>query len=174
MSLRTTIASTAVALLATVAASTAVAATPSPSLPKPKGLTGTWSGKTMQELPPLADGDDFVDWQKRIAVQAYGGRLSLLVVSVRYTCADPDNPRAGDILLSLGWSKKKPGPLLGPGGGFSLVVSQIDDPISGRTVRLPLPVHIVGSLGTGAASGRFDMNAAGCAGKGTWQARRRY
>src|SRR5262245_2870504 len=135
MTLRTISAMAAVTLLAAIAASGAAAAL---ATTKAKPLTGSWSGKTLQELEPLSDDGDFVDWKQRITVQAINGRLSLLYVSVRYTCPSPDNPRAGDIRIGLGWSKKKPGPLLGKNGGFSLVVSQLDDPISGKTVNLPL------------------------------------
>jgi hypothetical protein len=136
-------------------------------------VTGVWSGKTHQEIPPLAEGADFVDWSRRITVRAVKGRLTALAVSVRYACPDPTNPGAGDIEVNLGWKIGR-GPKLGLHGGFSLSVTETLNPYTGRMVRTEMPVSIAGTLGPGGASGRFDLGKGNCSGKGSWQAKRRF
>jgi len=154
------------ALVVGTLASTAFAA---PDAKKP--LTGIWSGKTHQDLPPLGPDADFVEWTQRIVVRAYKGRLLSLTTNVRYTCPDPTNPMAGDIRLNLSWSVlKNNGPLLTKNGGFALTVTHMKDPFSGREVRLPIPVHISGVLGARGGGGRFDLSKGDCSGKGSWQA----
>jgi hypothetical protein len=160
----------AVVVTALVVAVVANAALAAPDASKP--LTGTWSGKTHQDLEPLGPDADFVEWEQRITVQAFRGRLSSLATNVRYTCPDPTNPRAGDIRLFLSWSLlKNDGPKLTKNGGFALTITHVKD-ATGREVRLPVPVHIAGVLGKGSGGGRFDMSGGGCSGKGSWRVRR--
>jgi hypothetical protein len=155
---------------ALTAASLVGAAVAAPAANTP--LTGIWSGKTHQDLPPLGPDADFVEWTQLIVVKAYKGHLSSVNANVRYTCPDPENPLAGDIRLWVSWDVlKNNGPLL-KNGGFAVTVTHVKDPLTGRDVRLPMPVHISGKLGVGGGSGRFDLSQGNCSGKGTWQARR--
>jgi hypothetical protein len=158
-----------------VAAALSTAALAAPGLGNAKGLTGVWSGKTHQEIQPLAEGDDYVDWSQRITIRAFDGRLSSITASLRYACPNPTNPMAGDVRLLLSWNVlKKQGPLLGKNGGFSLFVTHMTDPFSGKDVPLYAPVHISGTLGLHGAAGKFTLSKGGCSGRGDWQATRRF
>jgi hypothetical protein len=143
----------AVAGLAAVASVTA----PAGAAPAKKPLTGTWSGKTAQDIvitDPATGEDIYNEWSMRITVTALNGRLAGIYTSVRYVCPDP---AAGDIRILKGWRPGR-GPLLTPNGGFSVRLNG---------------VSITGVLGAGSASGRFDTAKGGCSGKGTWKARRK-
>jgi hypothetical protein len=136
-----------------------------------KPLTGIWSGKTHQDIAPLGEDADFVEWEQRIVVRAYMGRLVSVSTNVRYTCPDPATPMAGDIAVNLHWRLGK-GPRLNANGGFSLVIRESTNVLTGKVARTWMPVQLNGRLGQGGASGRFDMSRADCSGKGRWQARR--
>ena len=81
------------------AATTAIALAAFPASP----ATGVWAGKTHQELPPLGEGADWVDWSQTIVVRTYGGRLTYVGASLRYVCPDPTNPMAGDVRIGKSW-----------------------------------------------------------------------
>jgi hypothetical protein len=158
-----------------VAAALSTAALAAPGLGKPKGLTGVWSGKTHQEIQPLAEGGDNVDWSQRITIRAFDGRLSSITASLRYACPSPTNPMAGDVRLLLSWNVlKKEGPALGKTGGFALYVTHMKDPFSGKDVPLYAPVRISGTLGPHGATGTFTLSKGGCSGRGDWKANRRF
>jgi hypothetical protein len=158
----------AVALAAIVVGAVAGAAVAAPNA---NNLTGVWSGKTHQDLPPLGEDDDFVEWEQRIVVQAYHGRLVSVTTNLRYTCPHPTNPLAGDVRLEMDWRLGR-GPLLSKKGGFALKVTRVRNTLTGRVYRLPVPVSLYGILGTGSGSGRFELSSATCSGKGTWRALR--
>ena len=166
MSLRTLVSIVAAALAVAALATTALGA------PDAKALTGVWAGKTHQALPPLGEGDDFVEWSQHIVVRAHEGRLTYVGGNVRYVCPDPSNPRAGDIQLNLQWPLGR-GPRLSPGGGFSLNIVETTNVLTGRNVRIFAPVHLSGILGAGSAGGRFDLGKGDCSGKGSWRCRPR-
>ncbi len=166
-----TIALATLTLAVTAAMAPAAGATRSASTLGCKGLTGIWSGMTHQELAPLSPDGHFVDWDQHIVARACGGRLVSLGSSVRYTCPDDTNPMAGDITLSLYW-KTGVGPKLTPRGGFTLNVVQTRNILTGKLVRLPIPVTISGVLGGTGGSGHFNLSGGGCSGKGSWRARR--
>ena len=166
---------TTVAVTALVAATVATAALAAPEAstwPKPpKSLTGTWSGKTSQELV-----DSEKEWSQTISIAALNGRLLRLVVNVRAQCpVEGDVLGAKDIPIQLGWRVNRNGVSTGPrltkNGGFALKVTELKNPFTGKTVRIGV-VSITGTLGAGGASGRFDTSAGGCFGKGTWKAKR--
>jgi hypothetical protein len=148
------LASTVAAALTVAAASTAVALAAFPASP----ASGVWAGKTHQELPPLGPDADWVDWSQTIVVRTYGGRLSSVIVNVRYVCPDDTNPMAGDIRIYKSWLIGK-GPLLNQGSSFLL---------------RDQGVSVSGKLGKAGATGRFDIAKAGCEGKGSWQAKRKF
>jgi hypothetical protein len=166
-----TVALSTLTLAFTAALAPAAEATPTASTLGCTGLTGIWSGTTHQEIAPLSPDGHFVDWSQHIVVRACAGRLVSLGTSVRYTCPDDTNPMAGDTTVSLDW-KIGLGPRLTPRGGFSLVVRQSRNILTGKLVRLPIPVSISGVLGGTGGSGRFDLSGGGCSGKGSWRARR--
>jgi hypothetical protein len=148
------LASITAAALVLGAGSTAVAHAAFPASP----ATGVWSGKTHQDLAPLGPDADWVEWKQHIVIRTYGGRLSLVAVNVRYTCPDETNPMAGDVRIYKSWPLGR-GPVLNPGGSFQIV----DQGVS-----------VYGKLGRAGASGRFDTAKGGCAGKGSWQAARKF
>lgn len=161
---------TAIAGLAVAVLATAALASPAK---QPTGLTGVWSGKTHQDIQPLGDDGEIVEWEQRITIRALGGRLTGLAGSFRYTCPSADNPLAGDIALNLGWSSlKKDGPKLSANGGFSLRVTHTKT-YAGTKVKLYVPVYITGVLRKNGASGSFSLGNQSCNGKGTWTARGR-
>jgi hypothetical protein len=144
--------------LVLAAAAIATVAAPAGAAPvaKKKPLTGTWSGKTSQDIvitDPQTGEDSYNDWSVRITVTALNGHLAGIYTSVRYVCPDP---AAGDIRIFKGW-RPGTGPLLTKHGGFSVRVSG---------------VSISGVLGAGNGSGRFDVARGGCSGKGSWKVKR--
>lgn len=173
----------AVAALAVAGLATAALAAPSATKPitrkpikHPTVLTGVWSGKTHQDIQPLSDDGEIVEWEQRITIRAWDGRLSYVGVNVRYTCDNPDNPRAGDISIDQFWVSKDraKGPKLSPSGGFSLNITHAKNPFTKKLERLYVPVHISGVLRKGGASGSFSIGNSTCSGKGTWQAKRKF
>jgi hypothetical protein len=119
-------------------------------------LTGTWSGKTSQDIvitDPQTGDDVGNEWSVRITVTALEGRLAGVYTTVRTTCP---GPAVGDLRIRKGWRSGQ-GPLLSANGGFFV---RIDG------------VSIRGVLGRGGGSGRFDVSKGGCSGKGSWKARR--
>ncbi|HET9244111.1 MAG TPA: hypothetical protein VFN99_11795 [Gaiella sp.] len=152
---------------------TTTAALAAPTAPT-AGLTGVWSGKTHQDIQPLSDDGEVVEFKQRITIRAMNGRLTYLGVNVAYTCPNPDNPMRGDMSLDLGWDKVKDRPKLRPNGGFSLNVTHAKNPFTKKLEKLYVPVHISGALGRGGASGSFSIGNNTCNGKGTWQAKRKF
>jgi hypothetical protein len=164
-----TLVSITIAVVAVAAVAAAALAAPTAPTAPPKGPTGVWTGKTHQDIQPLSDDGDVVEWKQRITIRTWQGRLSYVGVNVRYTCPSPDNPMAGDISIDLGWSiKKNDGPKLRPNGGFSLNVTHV------HGKKLYVPVHITGVLREHGASGSFSVGNNTCNGKGTWQAKRTF
>ena len=171
--MKLTFVSVVAAALAAGAFATASTALAAPQTAKP--LTGTWSGMTRQDLAPLGPDADFVEWKQHITISAIKGRLTYVGVNVRYTCPDPVDPRAGDIAVNLSWSALKlDGPKLTKNGGFSLVITHVKNLLTGKEVRIYAPVHLRGVLGKKGAGGRFDLSGAGCSGKGSWNAGRKF
>lgn len=115
--------------------------------PEAKPLTGTWSGFTSQDVA-LTD----KEWSVRITVTALNGRLAGIYTTARVECPGPS---VADIRVLK--SFRLVGPRLLNGRGFAVRVNG---------------VSISGVLGTGAASGHFDVSGGGCSGKGTWKAKR--
>ena len=156
------IAALAACVVASASAGSAAFGSPAP---------GVWSGKTHQELAPLAEDAEWVTWTQRIVVRTLNGRLTGITGSFRYTCPDPENPMAGDVRLAQGW-KVDVGPKLSAANGFAITLSKMT---VGKTVYpLYAPITIRGTLGKSGASGRFELSNADCSGKGRWQARRVY
>jgi hypothetical protein len=143
MSIKRAIATAAVLAALTLAGS-------APAAPSATSLTGTWAGRTAQDLI-----DTDVQWSKPITVKALGGRLYSITAYVRVQCPVEGALGAMDMLLAESYGSK--GPRLTKNGGFAVVIRG---------------VSIRGVLGKGGASGRFDYARAGCEGKGSWQARR--
>lgn len=168
---RMKLSSACAATLAVAALALASAAAAAPNAAR--GLDGVWSGKTKQDIAPLAEGADFVDWSQRITVRTMNGRLTYLGLQLRYTCPSETSPLAGDIAISQGW-KTGAGPKLTGNGGFRLTLRETTNRLTGKPTRLFAPVHVSGVLGAGSAGGRFDVSKGNCSGKGSWQARRRF
>jgi hypothetical protein len=137
---------------ATVAAIAAVLA-PAAALAAPtaKPLTGTWSGKTSQDISFADDGAE--PFSARITFSALNGRLAGVYTTVRMECP---GPAVQDIRILKSFAGK--GPKLSQGGGFEVKVNG---------------VSISGGLGPAGGSGRFNVARGGCHGKGTWKAMRR-
>jgi hypothetical protein len=133
-----------VTALVAVCASAAVA-----TAAESKGRTGTWSGKTSQDLAELEE-----PYSVRISISALNGRLQTIATTVRMECPGPS---VQDIRILKSFVAGK-GPALSDSGGFTVRISGVS--ISGR-------------LGLRNASGRFDVSKGGCSGKGSWSAKRR-
>lgn len=168
---RTKLISACAAMLAVAALALASGVSAAPGAER--GLTGVWSGKTQQDIAPLAEGAEFVEWSQRVTVRALHGRLTFLGLSLRYTCPSETNPLAGDITISRGW-KTGVGPTLTGSGGFRLTLTETTNRLTGKPTRLFAPVHVSGVLGAGSAGGRFDVSKGDCSGKGSWKAKRRF
>jgi len=115
-----------------------------------KPFTGTWSGKTTQDI-------SFVDpdaepFSVRITITALEGHLQSLATTVRMECP---GPAVQDIRILKSFGSR--GPLLTKGGGFAIRVSG---------------VSISGGLAPAGGSGRFDVAKGGCHGKGTFKLKR--
>jgi hypothetical protein len=158
------------ALVAAAALSTVAVAGPGK---QPAGLTGVWSGKTHQDIEPLGDDGEIVEYEQRITIRAIGGRLTYVGVNVRYTCPLPDNPMVGDMSLDLGRQDLGDQAKLRQNGGFTVNVTQVRNAVTGKLVKLYVPVHFTGVLRKHGASGSFSIGNSTCAGKGTWQAKRK-
>ena len=142
-----------IAVLAT--ASVGAIAEAAPNAKKP--LTGTWSGKTSQDIliTDPATGEDFEnEWSVRITVTALKGRVANVFTTVRLVCP---GPAVQDVRVKRDW-RSGAGPKLTANGSF--------------TVRLG-GISLSGVLGANSSSGRFDVSRGGCSGKGTWRMKRR-
>src|SRR5262245_40216044 len=116
---------------------------------------GVWSGKTTQRLAPLGEGGTWVTWTQRIVVRTNQGRVSGITGNFRDTCADPQNPMAGDVRIIQGW-KIGTGPKLTAANTFAVTISTWSD--GKRELPLYAPVSIRGVLGKGGASGSFTLD----------------
>jgi hypothetical protein len=136
-------------LIPGVVATLAVAWAATVATASPAALTGTWSGKTSQDLSLTEE-----PFSVRISISALNGRLATIATTVRMECPDP---AVQDIRVLKSFGPGK-GPLLGETGGFTVKISG---------------ARISGRLGLRNASGRFHAAQGGCAGKGSWKAARR-
>lgn len=120
-------------------------------------LTGTWSGKTAQDVAIVDPGSGEVhesEWSVRITVTALRGRLAHLTTTVRVVCP---GPTVQDLRVKRDWPSGK-GPGLSRNGSFNARVGG---------------VSFSGVLGARTGSGRFDMSKGGCSAKGSWKVRRK-
>jgi hypothetical protein len=118
--------------------------------PKAKPFTGTWSGRTSQEIS-FAD-PDAEPFSVRITITALNGRLQSLATTVRMECP---GPAVQDIRILKSFGSG--GPVLPKGGGFAVKVNG---------------VSISGGLAPAGGSGRFNVAKGGCHGKGTFKLKR--
>jgi hypothetical protein len=157
MNLKTIVLAAAVALAASIA-SLAHAATD-----QAKPLTGTWTGKTSQDifLVDPASGETVEnEWSMRLTISVLNGRILRLYTTIRSVCS---GPAVRDHRVAKKWDIGR-GPQVTRGGAF--------------TVRLRgtrgTTVEIAGGLFASSGSGRLNVRAeAGCSGKGTWKLKRR-
>ena len=152
------------ALLAVVALAAAANAAPGGKEP----LTGTWTGKTLQDVELLDPSTGEVvgsEWSKRMTVTALKGHLVSVSATVRVVCP---GPAVRDLLIRKSWRVRAngvpTGPEIGKFGGFG---ARIDAAGGTQTVSFG------GSLNAATASAHFDTSEAGCSGKGTWKGKRR-